>query len=143
MDLGEASGAVDLPPDSRVRLDCNKTTTEDPSLLYRSGLESLVELSFDLDPNSATRSTDPAILGDQGLGYLRQLSGLQALYLPDHDITDRGIKFLGALQELRRLDLNGTQVGDEALEHLQLLPFLETLDLSRTRIAPPGFRRLG
>jgi hypothetical protein len=80
---------------------------------------------------------------DAGLKELKELKGLQGLWLDDtHQITDAGLKELKGLDGLRSLGLASTQITDAGLKHLKELKDLQRLILRGTRITDAGLKDL-
>ena len=83
-----------------------------------------------------------ADLDNAGLEPLKELTGLQMLYLNGTKVTGAGLEHLNGLANLQWLDLNGTKVTDAGLEHLKGLTNLEELDLSDTQVTAQGVESL-
>jgi internalin A len=82
---------------------------------------------------------------DSDLKILKELKGLQHLYLSDTPITDAGLKDLKELKELQTLFLDGTKITDaglKELKELKELKGLKTLFLWETQITDAGLKEL-
>jgi internalin A len=116
-----------------------------------------------------TLSLENQMVGDAGLGVLRQLGGLAALDLAGTKVSDEAFPTLARLRGLTRLRLSGTYeritgrlvallVGrcplrhliaydtnwtDAAARELAGFPELEVLDLSETHVSDAGLQGLG
>jgi hypothetical protein len=77
---------------------------------------------------------------DGELSYLRDLQGLERLYLNDTAVTDGGLVHLKQLKALTVLDLRGTAVTDGGLVHLTVLKGLKRLRVARTTITEQGVK---
>jgi Leucine Rich repeat len=105
-------------------------------------------------------------VSDADLAYLRGMTHLRELAIPDTQVTDAGMEnlqglirikhldlgrtqmtdaglvYLAGLSRLQELFLNGTQVTDAGLIHLQGLNELELLDLAGTLVTDAGAQQL-
>lgn len=125
--LGPARGAQKIPLDKGVRLDLRgdgngSCSMEFLELLQPDDLQAL--FLYDV--------------GNEALGWLSRLNGLQELYLSNSSITDDGLKELACLSGLRRLYIYHTEITDEGLENLCALKSLRWLTLSGTHVTDEG-----
>jgi hypothetical protein len=79
---------------------------------------------------------------DVELAHLRELTGLEQLYLCDTGVRDPGLGYLSGLTRLQFLNLRRTQLGDEGLGHLKGLTSLRVLLLRGTRVTDAGLLHL-
>jgi len=105
--------------DSAQTLLGGKSLDERVQFLRRSG-----NLSVDLND---------VVLEELGLNFLKEIEGLEELYLSGAAITNGDIKTIVQIQSLRVLDLSQNLDLDD-LSELPKLPRLEWLDLSETGI---------
>jgi hypothetical protein len=80
---------------------------------------------------------------DAGLAHLKDFKGLKYLYLSGTLVTDAGLAHLKDLKGLQGLDLRGTQVKDAGLAHLKDLKGLQWLYLKNTKVTDAGIEALG
>jgi hypothetical protein len=85
---------------------------------------------------------DDCPIGDEHMGHLVSISGLETVYLSNTGITDAGLGVLCQVESLKNLTLDGTAVTDDGLSHLQKLPNLEKLSLWRCYITDHGCESL-
>jgi hypothetical protein len=79
---------------------------------------------------------------DSTLVHLKELSGLERLWLNRSAVTDAGLVNLASLTNLRELGLQGTRVTDRGLVHLSGMTKLEILFLSQTEVTDNGMQYL-
>ena len=79
---------------------------------------------------------------DVGLKDLKELKGLQTLWLHDTQITDTGLKELKELKGLQELNLSETKITDAGLKDLKELKGLQKLNLSHAKITDAGLKDL-
>ena len=82
-------------------------------------------------------------IGDAGVAHLAGLKSLRSLVMRGSRITDVGAARLGGIKSLRELSLRASQITDAGVEHLLGLEDLRDLDLSASRITNAGLVRLG
>jgi Leucine Rich repeat len=80
-------------------------------------------------------------VSDGVMDRLKDLTGLQTLFLDDTFVTDAGLVGLKHLPELRKLLLPGAST-DASLANLEGLKHLEELGVSRTQITDAGLVHL-
>lgn len=79
---------------------------------------------------------------DDGLFALRQMSSLQALYLPKTCLKGQGLAYLAELPQLKIINLSYSFLSDEGVLHLLELPALEKVYLFGTSIRPAVWEAL-
>ncbi len=81
-------------------------------------------------------------IGDNGVGYLSECTGLRELYLKETAVTDRGLLAIRKLPEIWGLILDDTAVSDEGCASLVEMQRLFLLSLNRTRVVGHGLASL-
>ncbi len=76
------------------------------------------------------------------LAHLKELKGLQRLYLTELQLTDESLRSLAGLTELDVLSLRKTPIADEGLAHLNDLKRLRVLNLANTLVTNRGLESL-
>ena len=79
---------------------------------------------------------------DSTLVHLKELPGLEHLWLNRTGVSDAGLANLAGLVNLQELGLQGTRVTDLGLAHLTGLTRLEILFLSQTDLTDAGLQHL-
>jgi hypothetical protein len=131
---GDATGAVNVPAATALKLDADYEQAKDLSALAQ------------LDPNAlqALRLKGKHITNDS-LAHISGLHGLQSLEIVGTSVTEQGLRHLTGLLALRQLNLNGADIGDAATAIVAQFQKLETLDLAGTKITNvsiEGLKRL-
>ena len=122
--LREREAEIDVDDSGHVRiveLVKSKATNDDLKLLVHfPHLEAL-----DITGGEIT---------EVGLVHLKQLKGLQRLYLNELPLTNDGLANLAGLTKLDVLSLRKTDIDDKGMRHLKKLKQLTVLNLSKTGI---------
>jgi hypothetical protein len=79
---------------------------------------------------------------DAGLANMASLTELDSLYLDDTGVHGEGLKHLQKMKKLRRLSLANTQVDDDAMPVIASLSSVAHLDLAGTKLTDDGLRNL-
>jgi hypothetical protein len=100
-----------------------------------------------LHGKGASKPVTSVLLGgtkatDEGLAWLKTLTGLQWLSLWDSEVSDAGLEHVKGLAQLQVLDLRGTRVTDAGLERLKGLTNLQLLGLKHTKVTSEGVKKL-
>jgi hypothetical protein len=83
-----------------------------------------------------------AIVSDDGLKYLEELTDVQDLSLNNTNVTDAGLSNLKGLTQLQRLYLGDTRVSDAGLINVKGLNQLQVLYVLKTKITDAGLINL-
>ena len=131
--LGEARGAVDVPPGAELGLHIGRVSPSmDFSALGRLRSDDLQLLAMNSDA-----------ITDEYLIHIAGLTSLRSLSLSSRGITGEGFQHLSGMKSLEILILTNTNVADTALSHLGALTSLRTLYLNHSRVGDVGMRFVG
>ena len=81
-------------------------------------------------------------LGDKGLARLKKLTNLETLLIGGTKVTDAGLAHLRPFTKLRKLSLFQTQVSNDGIGQLKRLGSLEVLLIGGSKITPAGAEEL-
>jgi len=81
-------------------------------------------------------------LGDKGLASLKKLINLETLLIGGTKVTDAGLASLKPFKKLKKLSLFQTEISNGGIATLKLFQSLEVLLISGSRISPAGAEEL-
>ena len=135
-DLSALDGLGDI-----TRLDLRNSDVRDADLKHVARLGRLETLVLGQD--EARGEFRDAIVGPEGLGYLKALRHLKTLDLSGIVLSRKCLAVIADLESLEDLDLSRTGVSDGTLQFLELLRRLKSLRLAGTDVTNDGAVALG
>ncbi|MBI1785489.1 hypothetical protein HYR69_10130 [Candidatus Sumerlaeota bacterium] len=130
-ELKEARGKVVIPPGMDVKLEIPYEQKISLAPLRKLGPDSIQSVQL-----------GGSKIGDREFLALRNLTGLQMIFLRSPQITDNGLAAVREMKELKSLELWWCNVTDSGLQNLAGLRKLRNLVLVGARISDAGAENL-